>query len=94
MVAFYRQRAAYAAGGGAAATAAATVVAMATSWTATPVRSQTMVCFGSRASWGFRKRAPSSDLGSTRVIQVRFNVSVPRAARSKKASTLRNRSEG
>ena len=33
------------------------------------------------------------DLGSTRVIQRRFNVSVPRAIVPEKASTLRDRSE-
>ena len=33
------------------------------------------------------------DLGSTRVIQRRFNVNVPRARVPKKASTLRDRSE-
>ena len=34
------------------------------------------------------------DLGSTRVIQRRFNVSVPRARVPEKASALRDRSEG
>jgi hypothetical protein len=34
-----------------------------------------------------------SDLGRTRVIQRRFNVSVPRARVPEKASTLRDRSE-
>ena len=33
------------------------------------------------------------DLGRTRVIQRRFNVSVPRARVPEKASTLRDRSE-
>ena len=33
------------------------------------------------------------DLGSTRVIQRRFNVSVPRARVPEQASTLRDRSE-
>ena len=37
--------------------------------------------------------APAPGLGSTRVIQRRFNVSVPRARVPPKASTLRDRSE-
>ena len=38
-------------------------------------------------------RAVERDLGSKRVIQCRFNVSVPRARVPKKASTLRDRSK-
>ena len=43
-----------------------------------------------RARRPLRRR---DDLGSTRVIQRRFNVSVPRARVPEKASTLRDRSE-
>ena len=38
--------------------------------------------------------AMSASLGGTRVIQRRFNVSVPRARVPEKASALRDRSEG
>ena len=39
------------------------------------------------------RRAAERDLGSTRVIQRRFNVSVPRARVTENTSTLRDRSE-
>ena len=40
-----------------------------------------------------RRAEAAEDLGSKRVIQRRFNVSVPRARVPEKASTLRERSE-
>jgi hypothetical protein len=41
-----------------------------------------------------RRRRAREDLGRTRVIQRRFNVSIPRARVPEKASTLRGRSKG